>query len=206
MRKYHVPTIGIAIALCLFVVAASYYPGGTTLSADTVGYSWVHNFVSALFQPVALNGDANPARSFAIAAMLLLCLSWGLMFWQISRQVKARVHQKTIEISGLGLMVYAFLIVTPLHNLMVDLALLFGLVALFATTHDLYLERHPLLFGWGALCLALLMVSAMMYYGNVLYGLLPVMQKVSLGASSGWLITVYYTRLRQGHFAKLQPT
>lgn len=30
MLKFHSPAIGVALALCLFVVAAIYYPGRTT--------------------------------------------------------------------------------------------------------------------------------------------------------------------------------
>lgn len=93
MLKYHWPAIGTAIALCLFVAAAIGYPGGTTDSASTVGYSWAHNFVSSLFASRALNGAANPARYIAVPAMLLLCVSLGVMFWRISREVKSRFHE-----------------------------------------------------------------------------------------------------------------
>lgn len=72
MFKYHLPAIGVPAALCLFVVAAIYYPGGTMDSACTVGYSWAHNFVSSLFASRALNGAANPAGYVAVPAMLLL--------------------------------------------------------------------------------------------------------------------------------------
>lgn len=77
--KYHLPAIGLAVALCLFVVAGMYYPGGTTDSASTVGYSLVHNFVSTLFAPRALNGAPNPARFVAMPAMLFLCVSLGIV-------------------------------------------------------------------------------------------------------------------------------
>jgi hypothetical protein len=94
MLKYHLSAIGIVAALCLFVVAGIYYPGGTTASASTVGYSWTHNFISSLFAPRALNGAANPARYFATPAMLFMCVSLGIMFRRISLQVNSRVHKK----------------------------------------------------------------------------------------------------------------
>lgn len=197
MYKYHWPTIGITAGLCLFVVAAMYYPGGTMDSASTVGYSLTHNYVSALFQPQALNGAANPARNFAILALLLLCVSLGMMFWRIATEVRSHVHKKAIEIGGIGSAVYGVLVATPMHDLMVSLGLLFNFAALFAITHMLYIERRSLLFGWGAICIALLLVSAAMYYGNVLYGLLPVLQKASFIACIGWLVSVYYTHICQ---------
>lgn len=195
MLKNHLPAIGVGLALCLFVVAASYYPGGTTDSASTVGYSWAHNFVSSLFAPRALNGAANPARQTAIAAMLLLCVSLAVIFKRISLKVRSQVHKKTIEIGGIGSMVYGFLAVTPMHDLMVSIGLIFSLVALLAMTHALYMERRRLLFGWGSICVALSLLSAAMYYGDVLYGFLPVVQKVSLFACVAWLLAVYYTQI-----------
>lgn len=196
MLKTHLPAIGVAVGLCLFVVAARYYPGGTTDSASTVGYHWAHNFVSSLFAQRALNGAVNPARSFAIPAMLVLCLSLGIMLWRISRSVSSHVHKTTIEIGGIGAMVYGFLVVTPMHDLMVNIGLLFGLVAMIATIHVLYIERRWPLFGWGAIGLALLLVSATMYYGNVFYGLLPIVQKVSLLSCIVWVIFVHYMKPR----------
>ena len=183
MLKYHLPAIGVLAALCLFVVAAIYYPGGTMDSASAVGYSWAHNFVSSLFASRALNGAANPARYIAVPAMLLLCVSLGIMFRRISINVRSsRRAKKTIEIGGIGEMVYGFLAVTRMRDLMVSIGLLFSLAALLAATHALYIERRWLLFAWGSICIELSLVSAAMYYGNVFYGFLPVVQKVSLVA------------------------
>lgn len=191
--KNYVSAIGIALALCLFVAATMNYPGGTTDSPNTVGYSWTHNFISTLFAPRALNGEANPARYFAVLSMLSLCLSIGLMFKQISTRVRSRVHGKTIEIAGIGTAVYSFLVVTRMHDLMVTIGLVFSLVALVATAHALYAERRWLLFGWGSLCIAVTLLGATMYYGNVFYGFLPVVQKVIFVSSIGWVLAVYYS-------------
>jgi hypothetical protein len=192
--KRHVPTIGIAVALALFALAARSYPGGTTDSPNTIGYSWAHNFVSSLFAPRALNGAPNPARSFSVAAMLALCGSLAIMFRRLSRQFRSRLHQKTIEIGGIGAMVYDFLVVTPMHDLMVNIGLLFSFAALLATTHALYLERRWLLVLWGLSCIALAGISATMYYGHRFYGLLPVVQKVFFLACVGWIVSAYYTQ------------
>jgi hypothetical protein len=108
-------------------VAASYYPGGTTDSVTSTGYDWAHNFISSLFAANALNGTANPARLLAIPTMLVLCVSIGTLFKNISNKSASKVQKKTIEIGGIGSMVYAFLIVTPMHNLMLNIALLFAL-------------------------------------------------------------------------------
>ena len=149
MSKSHVPLVAIVISVCLFGVAGLYYPGGTTESANTVGYNWAHNFISSLFAPNALNGAPNPARLVAIPAMLILCVGLAALFWSISRKATSRVHKKAIEIGGVGSMVYASLVVTPMHDLMIDIALPFGLVALLAILHLLHTARRSLLFRLG---------------------------------------------------------
>jgi hypothetical protein len=188
----HLPTITIAIAFCLFIIAMSYYPGGTTTSASTVGYSWSQNFLCSLFAPYALNGEINPARYTAISAMFLLCVALGTMFKLISVKVKPKIHKNAIEIGGIGAMVYGFFAVTPIHDLVISIGFIFSLAALSAITHILYIERRWLLFVWGVIGLALSLISAAMYYGNLFYNFLPVVQKVSWFTHVGWLIAVYY--------------
>ena len=102
-------------------------------------------------------------------------------------------------------MVYAFLVVTPMHNLMIDIALPFGLIALLAILHGLYVGGRSRLFFGGVVCIALILLSATMYYGSLLFALLPVMQKVSLLSSVGWLLAVHYAMLSQVTEAGMAP-
>jgi hypothetical protein len=143
----HLPAIGVVVSLGLFVVAASRYPGGTMSSPTTTGYCWSQNFISSLFAPRALNGAPNPARFVATPALMVLCLSLGLVFVLISTKARSLVHKKTIQIAGIGSMVYGVLVATPMHDLMVTIGLAFSLVAMLATTHLLLVERRWSLFG-----------------------------------------------------------
>ena len=188
----HLPPIGIVIAGCLFLVAANYYPGGTTDSANTVGYDWTRNFISSLFAPTALNGATNTARWVAIPAMFVLCLSAGAMFKSVSNKSTSKIQRKMIEIGGIGAAVYFFLVVTPMHNLMINIGLPLALIAQFATLHLLYVTRRFRLFWAGVVSILLLLVSAAMYYEHLFFDLLPVVQKVGLVAPLGWLVAVYY--------------
>lgn len=189
----HLPVVGIATALCLFIMAAGRYPGGTMDAAGTVGYSWAQNFVSALFAPEALNGAPNPARTIAVPALFFLCAGIGVMFYRISTKAESRFHRKMIEIGGIGAAVYGLLVATPMHNLVISIGLLFYWAALLAMWHMLYIKRRRLLFGWGIICIALSSMSAAMYYGEMLYGLLPMIQKLNITACVGWITAVYYT-------------
>ncbi|MSR31630.1 MAG: hypothetical protein EXR99_09010 [Gemmataceae bacterium] len=67
------------LRLALFALAAARYPGG---------YDWTHHFVSALFQPTALNGDQNPARQPAILAVFMFCVSMGAVLWNCFEEGK----------------------------------------------------------------------------------------------------------------------
>ncbi|HEX9952263.1 MAG TPA: hypothetical protein VGB53_10875 [Rubricoccaceae bacterium] len=194
-RAAHLPTVGVIAALGLFAVAASHYPGSPDDPTATPGYHWAHDFVSALFRPEAAGGAPNAARGVAVAAMLVLCASVGTAFYRLSQGFSSRRHRKTVEIAGIGTAVYSVLAVTPMHDLMVDVGLLSGLTALAAATHALYAERRWALAAWGAGCLALLALSAAMYYGHLLYEYLPLAQKVSLLASVAWLLGAYYGQI-----------
>lgn len=193
MRTQHWPTLGTAIALILFLLAAAEYPGGTMQSAATVGFRWTENFFCALFAPEALNGEPNPARAFAIPALLLTCLSLGTVFWRISRRTTKRLHRTAIEIGGPGSMVYGAFVATPLHNLAVNIGVAFLLVALLATIHMLHQEGRRWLAGFGALCLAQLLLSAALYYQGHLDGMLPLLQKLGWLMLTGWLFAIHYS-------------
>ncbi len=194
--KTHIPLIGLIASGGLLEVAAARYPGGSTFDKHSVGFAWTRNFISALFQPLALNGAANSARIPAVLAMLALCLSLGYAFWRISRAAASARHRKFIETGGIGSMVYGFLVVTPLHNLMVNIALLFYLTAVLTIMYGLYIQRTTRLLMIGVACNVVLLLSAVIYYGNVLYWMLPTMQKLTYASCSCWIMAVYYNSLK----------
>lgn len=161
-------------------------------SAETDGYDWANNTISALFQPNALNGDTNPARYFAIPAMLVYCLTLVFIFRTVAKNSVSKFHQKTIEISGIGFAVYAFLIVTPMHNLMVSIALVFFLVTVGSMLHNLFLQRNNWLLVIGIVCISIPLLNATLYYGDFIYEILPAVQKTGAFACAVWFILVYY--------------
>jgi hypothetical protein len=112
-------------------------------------------------------------------------------FARIARNAGSVRHRKPIEIGGIGAVIYAFLAVaTPLHDLLVSMALLFFTVAAIAALHLLYVQRHWRLLGAGLLCCALVACCAVMYYGDILFAWLAVTQKLSLLVSMSWLLAL----------------
>jgi hypothetical protein len=200
LMKSHLPLIGILASIGLFALSTRYYPGGTSDSADSIGYDWKHNFISTLFAPTALNGAANPARRLAIPAMFLFCASIGFLFKDISSKTKSRFHRKAIEICGIGTAIYAFLVITPMHDLLVSIALVFFVVAVLAILHLLYIGRQMRLFYTGIVCLISLLISAVMYYGHLLFGLLPIAQKLTFALSVFWLLALHYAEFNAERF------
>ena len=121
-----VPLLGVLASAVLLVLAAARYPGG---------YDWFDQSVSSLFQPTALNGAHNTSRSLAAAAVLPFCPSMAIVFTTIARRSPSRFHRKTIQIAGIASMVYAGLVVTPMHDVLVGVVLLFFVTAMVTIFH-----------------------------------------------------------------------
>jgi hypothetical protein len=60
--------------------ASMLYPGGSQADLQSVGYDWIHNYWCNLMNDQAMNGQSNPAKPFAVVAMVILCLSLLVFF------------------------------------------------------------------------------------------------------------------------------
>ena len=178
------PLLGAALATLLIVVASQAYPGG---------YDWLNQSISSLFQPTAENGEVNSARWLASAGVILFCASMAVIFALVAQRAPSRAHFKATQIAGIGAMVYAALVTTPMHDALVLVALAFFLVAMLAILHGLFLERRLRSLAFGALTLALVLANASMYYGELSGGFLPVVQKVSVCMWVPWLFVLAYS-------------
>jgi hypothetical protein len=183
MKIRDLPLLGVIASLVPFTLAALRYPGG---------YDWTRQFVSTLFWPVTPMGAPNAARPLAVAAMFVFCLSVGVLFELVSRRATVRALGKTLQTGGIGAAVYGFLAVTPLHDLMVEIALGFFVVAMVAALRLAALEGRPALLAAGALCLSLLVVTAVMYYGKVFWIALPIAQKASMSSCIAWVLVLHH--------------
>ena len=133
-----------------------------------------------------------------LVRVYVYCHSMGVVLKSISSRGKTRFHRKTIEIAGIGAMVYAFLVVTPMHDLLVGIGLVFFVTAMLAILHMVYLERRSGMLYAGIVCLALSLSNAVMYYGNVLFGFLPIVQKTSVAMWVGWLFALQLAESKEG--------
>jgi hypothetical protein len=115
----------------------------------------------------------------------------AVVFNTISRRGPTRWHSKIIRIAGINAMVYTALVITPMHDLLVGIALLFFVTTMVTIFHRLFLERRFPMLGVGVVCIGMTLTNATMYYGDVLYGFLPIVQKLAHAAWVVWLFGLY---------------
>ena len=183
-----IPILGVVAAIILLAISTFQYSGNV---------HWTRVTVSLLCASELPNGDPNLGRAIPIVALLLLCASISLLFELISRVADTRVHQKTIQIAGIGSMVYALLTATPMHNLMVNIALAFYLVAITAIVSMLYRKRNFALATAGIACIVLKLGSVSLYYTNAYTEYWGVLQKLSFILTTVWLFAVLLVTKRQ---------
>lgn len=181
MRRF-LPFCGVLASATLFVISTTRYPGG---------YDWINQSISSLFQPQAQNHAPNSARSVAALAVVVFALSMAVVFNTISRRGPTPLHSKIIRIAGINAMVYTALVITPMHDVLVGIALLFFVTTMVTLFHRLFVERRFVMLGVGVVCIGMTLTNATMYYGNVLYGFLPIVQKLAHAAWVVWLFGLY---------------
>lgn len=134
------PIFGTLTFVVLYVVATILYPGGSQVDKNSVGFSWTNNYWCNLLNENAINGQSNPAKPVAITGMFVLCLT--LAFFGFYFQNKLTCSKKiklVIQISGILAMTISFFLFTNIiHDLVTNLASIFGLIATAGTFIGLY--------------------------------------------------------------------
>jgi len=97
-----------------------------------------------------------------------------------------------VRIGGIGAMVSAFLVVTPLHDVKVTLALIFFTVAVVALFRWLRAVGMTVLLLAGLAAFSLPLFNAVLFYGQIGHEWLPMVQKSGKFACIFWLIGCYY--------------
>lgn len=178
MLKRHSVLIGITVSLSLLFIAMMVYPGGSVLDKNSVGFDLTKNFISNLFGAKAVNGSDNPARYWADAGMIFLAVSFAMFFMRFSEKIPQKSAANVIKYAGAGGMIFTFLIVTPLHDLMVTIASTLFLLSIFYIT--VFVLKSKLHF-FKVLCvIGMLNFYFTLYlfgFGDLIY--LPTMQKVT---------------------------
>ena len=175
-----VPLFGTILYFLLYFIATLFYPGGSQLDKNSKGFSWMQNYWCNLLNENAINGLHNPARPIALSAMIILCFTL-ITFWYIfPRQIQFKKSGKfVIQASGIVSMAIGMFLFTSLHNVVINIATLFGIVALLGTFIGLKKLKWTKLFWMGIFILLLITLNNLLYYGDGLLYFLPAVQKIT---------------------------
>jgi hypothetical protein len=203
IKKYSVLT-GVALSLILLIIAISIYPGGSMFDKNSIGFDLTKNFVSNLFQTKALNGAENPSRIWAFAGMILLPCSYAIFFVNMSKKIPEKNAGYIIKYGGAANILCMSLIVTPLHDLMLNISITLFWTCIVVITIFILKTRLHLFKFFCVICLVIF------YYSLYLWGisdwdLLPIMQKVNFINSTLLILGLeYFTKKEDFAHIKLK--
>jgi len=192
------PVAGTILFIILYVAATFFYPGGSQHDPQADGFSWLHNYWCNLLNEYAINGQLNQGRYFAFAAMFVLIVAL-ISFWWIF-PLLAGLSIKIIWLmraSGCLSMLTSVFLFTGYHDEVINMAGVFGLVAIGITYVGLHRLRWFWLFAWGLFNLLLIGLNNILYYGDGLLLYLPVVQKISFLSFLLWISTISLHLQRQ---------
>lgn len=186
------PIFGTIIFVVLYFVATLLYPGGSQVDKNSIGFSWANNYWCNLLNENAINGQNNPAKPIAMAGMFVLCLTLSFFWFLFPKSIILdRKLKLAIQISGTLAMTIAFFLFTNInHDLVTNLASIFGLIATIGTFIGLYKSRWFGLFTFGLLNILLVGLNNYVYYTKGLIVYLPVIQKISFATFLIWICCI----------------
>ena len=186
------PVLGIMLFIVFYIVATLFYPGGSQVDRNSIGFSWAHNYWCNLLNENAIDGSHNPAKPIAMTWMFVLCVSLISFWFLFTRYTKiGKIINLVIQFSGTLAMMIAFFLFTSLdHDLVTNLASLFGLIAMAGTFIGLYRAKCYLLFMFGLFNLLLVGMNNYFYYSKELIMYLPIIQKISFTSFLTWICSI----------------
>ena len=177
--------------MCLYFIATLYYPGGSQVDNKSKGFSWMNNYWCNLLNKNAMNDQYNSARPIALVAMFVLCLTLANFWYIFPRHVEFKKSGRiTIQISGAVTMIVGMFLFTDLHDIIVNVATLSGLIATVGTFIGLHKVKWTKLFLLGIFNVTLVALNNILYYGDGLKLYLPVVQKISFLFFLVWICLI----------------
>lgn len=202
IRKHSV-LICAAISVILIVIAAFVYPGGSFLDKNSVGFDWSKNFFSNLFAAKAMNGLENSSRIWAIIGMAFHSVAYGIFFINMSKKIPSRHAATVLKLIGVANILFSFLIVTPMHDIMVTISATLTLLGMFYITVFILMTKLHV-FKLFCIIYMLTFYYTMYLYGAGNWGLLAIMQKVTIISSMCLILGLeYFTN--QEDFIHMKP-
>ena len=184
------PVAGSLLFVVLYALAAQRYPGGSQFDPTTLGFSWTQNYWCNLLNEKALNGQMNPARPIALAAMGVLGASLALFWALFPRHAGfSKTGRLAVQLSGAVSMGLGLFIFTDFHDVLINVASLCGLVALIGTFIGLWKLGYKRLLWLGLFNGLLVALNNALYYSD-LRQYLPIVQKITFLTFLLWICLI----------------
>lgn len=188
---------GILIFFSFYLVATSYYPGGSNFDQNENGFNWLTNYWCELLYTYSKNGHINAARPFALTAMISLTISVGYFWYQFPTKLHITSGLKnTIRYTGVISMLLSSFIFTNFHDGIIYGAVVSGTIAFLGSIYGLYRIGDTRFAMAGLFCLLVILGNNFIYLTGFLIDMLPVFQKITFLITLSWiglLCLRYYT-------------
>src|SRR6185312_14396569 len=189
MKRHFVflPFLGIAVFVCAYFYAASLYPGSTFGHHETIGYSHLHNFWCDLIDRVTYAGVPNPSRWIAELGMIALLFSL-LSYWYYLPFLfgPSRWKARVVRVCGCTAM-FVGLFLPFAHDIVINTAFAFALVAFPAALIGLVQNREYKIFAVAAIAILFCLISFVMWRARFDLELLPTVQKLTFLSFFTWI-------------------
>lgn len=196
LKKYAV-LLCMILAIVLIFIAASYYPGGEQFNKNSVGFSWSKNYLSNLFNPLAVDGLNNRGRPWAIAGIACLCFGFAMFFYRFSKKIPIKSAANIIKYAGIGAMCVGVFAVTSYHDMAVNISGTAALLSMFYITVFIFKSKLTAFKIFSVFCLLVFYSSNFLYYSSTRLDLLPIVQKVLLLTVVSWTLCLeHFTSAR----------
>jgi len=193
MIKDNLIFIGLFIGTIFLILSTFYYPGGSNEDLSSIGYDWMHNYISNLLRPEAVNGEANKARPIALTGVLFLTASFGLFFVTFSQRIRIKSASRIIKYLGILVTIFGFIIVIPsLHDLMVTLSSILTLLIFFYITVMVIKSKLTMLKIFSVFFLGTFYLAAYMYFTRSYLEYMPIVQKIIFLIKIFWVLSLEY--------------
>ena len=170
---------------------------------NSVGFDLSKNFISNLFRTEALNGAKNPSRIWAYLGMIFLPISYAIFFFHMSKKMPEKNAANILKYGGAANILFMVLIVTPLHDLMLNISISFFWTCLVVITVFVLKSRLHLFKFLCIICLVIFYFSLYLW-GTNNWGLLPIMQKLNFINSTLLILGLEYFTKKED-FAHIKP-
>lgn len=183
------PLTGMLLFVVFYAIAAIHYPGGSWASTTQAGFSFRNNYLCDLLDDYAINGAVNSARIYARIALAILCFSILLLWYYMPKLFPVKSNtQNVMRITGVLSMVSTLFLASGVHDIILRIAGVLGVIAMFSSFIELYKARFYKLLFFGILCLIQFLLNYYVYETEIQLEALPIIQKVTFASCISWFI------------------